>query len=159
MRSALVIRCVRSLECNVNEVQFRQRTKDLALRIVRLVGALPRSRAADVIDRRILRSGTSVGANDRAACRTRSSAEFVSKLAVAEEEADETQNWLELLMEGSIVDSRRLDGVADECGQILAMLVRSINTARPGGTGHDPQSKFKIQSPTPKIGIQTAVVA
>ena len=87
----------------MNEQVFKQRTKKLALWIIELVEALPRGRTADVIARQLLRSATSVGANYRAACRGKSAADVLAKLAIVEEEADETAYWLELLIEAAIV--------------------------------------------------------
>jgi four helix bundle protein len=74
----------------MNEEIFKARTKQLALKIIELIESLPRNRAADVIGRQLLRSGTSIGANYRAACRGKSKADVISKLAIVEEEADET---------------------------------------------------------------------
>jgi len=88
--------------------EFKRRTKRFALAIVRLVGSLPPTEAARVIGGHALRSGTSVGANYRAACRARSRAEFASKLGVTEEEADETLYWLELLAESGLARTDRL---------------------------------------------------
>ncbi len=84
------------------------------MRVIRLVSALPRNRPADVIGRQLLRSATSIGANYRAACRARSKAEFRSKLAIAEEEADESLYWLELVVESGLVPSNRLAGLMKE---------------------------------------------
>jgi len=89
----------------MNEEIFKARTKQLALKIIELIESLPRNRAADVIGRQLLRSGTSIGANYRAACRGKSKADVISKLAIVEEEADETIYWMELLIESKIVYS------------------------------------------------------
>ena len=109
---------------------LKARTKRFALRIIRLVESLPRSRSAEVIGKQLLRSGTSVGANDRSACRARSTAEFCSKMGIVEEEADETVYWLELLMESDLVGRDRLTSLHDEAGELVAIVVASINTAR-----------------------------
>jgi four helix bundle protein len=85
-----------------------QRTKQFALRIIRLVEALPKGRTADVIGRQLLRCEASVGANYRAACRARSNADFISKMGIVEEEADESLYWMELLIEAEIVKSVEL---------------------------------------------------
>ncbi|PSQ69970.1 MAG: four helix bundle protein, partial [Bacteroidetes bacterium QH_2_64_26] len=87
----------------MTEAQFKNRTKQYGLRIIRLVEALPDTRSASVIGRQLLRAGTSVGANYRAACRGRSTADTLSKLAIVEEEADETPYWMEMLVEADIV--------------------------------------------------------
>jgi four helix bundle protein len=110
--------------------EFKQRTKQFALRAMRLVDALPRRRSADVVGRQLLRSATSVGANYRAACRSRSDAEFVSRLGVVEEEADESAYWMELIVEGNLMDDKRVASLLDEANQIVAMVVSSIKTAR-----------------------------
>jgi four helix bundle protein len=114
----------------MNEEQFKARTRQLALEIIRLVESLPRSRTADVIGRQLLRSGTSIGANYRAACRGKSKADVISKLAIVEEEADETIYWLELLIESKIVEPSRVDSLMKEANEIVAMVVASIRTLR-----------------------------
>lgn len=109
---------------------MRDRTRQLALRIIRLVEALPPKRTADVIGKQLLRSGTSVGANYRAAQRARSRAEFVSKLGIVEEEADESVYWLELLADAGLVKASRLTALIKECNELTAIVVASIRTAR-----------------------------
>src|SRR5262245_35345450 len=91
----------------MDEQLFKERTKKLALRVIELVEALPQGRTADVIARQLLRSATSVGANYRAACRGKSTADVMAKLAIVEEEADETAYWLELLIEAPLFHSRK----------------------------------------------------
>jgi four helix bundle protein len=107
-----------------------QRTKRFALRVIRLVDALPNTRAAEVIGRQLLRSATSIGANYRAARRGRSTAEFCAKLGVAEEEADESVYWLELLSESNIMRPKLLADLLQEAHELTAILVTSIRTAR-----------------------------
>jgi four helix bundle protein len=114
----------------VNEELFKARTRRVALDIIGLVESLPRSRTADVIGRQLLRSGTSIGANYRAACRGKSKADVISKLAIVEEEADETIYWLELLIESKIVEPSRVNLLLRECNEIVAMIVASIKTLR-----------------------------
>jgi four helix bundle protein len=114
----------------VNEEEFKKRTKGLALRVIRLVEALPKGPVPDVVGRQLLRSATSVGANYRAACRGRSSADVLSKLGLVEEEADETLYWLELLVEAQVVPGSRLADLMSETNQIVAMTVSSIKTLR-----------------------------
>jgi four helix bundle protein len=123
----------------VDEQAFKQRTRQAALRVIRVVEALPPKKVADVLGRQLLRSGTSIGANYRAACRAKSAADMAAKLAIVEEEADETLYWLELLAESKIVPAARLTPLQDEIGQILAMTVASIKTIR----SHIPKSKLK----------------
>ena len=105
----------------MTEAEFKKRTKEFALRVIRLVSALPRNRSADVIGRQLLRSATSICAKYRAACRGRSRAEFRSKLAIAEEEADETLYWLELVAESGLVKSNRLTPPASSLPMMAAM--------------------------------------
>jgi four helix bundle protein len=114
----------------VNEQQFKERTNNLGVRIIRLVESLPENKAADVISRQILRSATSVGANYRAACRAKSSADIINKLKIVEEEADETLFWQELLIEAELVPEARLADLMKETSEILAMTVASIKTLR-----------------------------
>ena len=91
----------------MNEAEFKERTKRLGLRIIDLVESLPKTKTAEVIGRQLLRSATSIGANYRAACRGKSTADVLAKLAIVEEEADETAYWLELLVESRVVDEDR----------------------------------------------------
>ena len=114
----------------MDEQLFKQRTKKLALRVIDLIEDLPKTRTADVIGRQLLRSGTSVGANYRSACRGKSTADVLSKLAVVEEEADETAYWLELLIEGTVVAQTQIADLFKETNEILAMTVASIKTLR-----------------------------
>jgi len=109
---------------------LKKRTKAFALRVIALVEALPRSRTADVIGNQLLRSGTSVGANYRSACRGRSTAEFISKMGIVEEEADESLFWMELLIESGIVKACKLKPLMEETNEIIAITVSSIKTAR-----------------------------
>ena len=106
--------------------ELKARTRKIALDIIEL----PKSRTADVIGRQLLRSGTSVGANHRAACRGKSNADVISKLAIVEEEADETIYWLELLIESQSVEISRVDSLMKETNEIVAMVVASIKTLR-----------------------------
>jgi four helix bundle protein len=110
--------------------EFKKRTKAFALRVIHLVDALPRSRAASIIGAQLLRAGTSVGANYRAACRARSSADFISKMGIVEEECDESIYWMELLIEAGIMKSNRLSSLLKEADEILSMVVASIRTSR-----------------------------
>jgi four helix bundle protein len=114
----------------VNEQEFKDRTKKLGLRVIRLVEALPKSQSAQVIGRQILRAATSVGANYRAACRAKSAADILNKLKIVEEEADETLYWLELLVEAELIPETRLKDLMTETNEIIAMTVSSIKTLR-----------------------------
>jgi len=118
------------MEGSVDKAGLKQRTKLFALTVIRLVQSLPKGQTAGVIGRQLLRSGTSVGANYRAACRAKSAADFISKLATVEEEADETIYWMELLTEAGILKPERLQSLMKEAEELLAITVASINTAR-----------------------------
>ena len=110
--------------------EFRGRTKQFALRVIRLVESLPKNREADVMGRQLLRSATSVGANYRAACRARSPAEFCAKMGIVEEEADESVYWIELLIESQQVREDLVKDLLNEANEIVAMVVASIRTTR-----------------------------
>jgi len=114
----------------VNEQQFKTRTKQLALRVICLVKSLPTTKTADVIGKQVLRSATSVGANYRAACRAKSTADLIAKLSIVEEEADETLYWLELLIASRLITAEKLNNLMQETSEILAMTVASIKTLR-----------------------------
>jgi four helix bundle protein len=131
----------------VNEGEFKHRTKQLGLRVIRLVEALPQGRTADVIGKQLLRSATSVGANYRSACRGKSVADVVAKLSLVEEEADECLYWLELLVESELVPAEKLKSLMSEVNEILAMTVASIKTLRAKANN----SQSKIQNPKSKI--------
>lgn len=109
---------------------LRVRTKQFALRVIRLVDALPNKRSAWNIGNQLLRSATSVGANYRAAQRARSKAEFRAKLGIVEEEADESVYWLELLIESKLMEPNLLGDLLLEANEITAMVVASIRTSR-----------------------------
>jgi four helix bundle protein len=100
---------------------LRERTKRLALRIIRVYGALPQETVAQVIGKQVLRSGTSVGANFREAYRARSNSEFVAKLGVCLQELEETTYWLELLCDAEILTQTQLAELIDECNQLMAI--------------------------------------
>ena len=112
----------------MNEQEFKQRTKQLALRVIKLVSSLPKNTVSEVIGKQLIRSGTSVGANYRAACRARSTADLIAKLRIVEEEADEGLYWMELIVEAKLVDVANLRSIMSETNEILAMTVASIKT-------------------------------
>ena len=113
----------------MNEREMIARTKRFALRIMKLVGALPKSIQGRAIASQLMRSGTSVAANYRAACRSRSKAEFIAKLGTVEEEADETAFWLELIIEGSLLTAAQVQPLLVEAGEIVAITAASKKTA------------------------------
>jgi len=112
---------------------LRKRTKDFALRIIRLCASLNSSGAAAVISRQLLRCGTSVGAQYREACRARSQAEFISKIESATQELDEATYWMELLQDAGLVEERLLRELHGEADELIAILVASVRTAKNKG--------------------------
>jgi four helix bundle protein len=114
----------------VQPEDLRKRTKDYAIRIVRLFRHLPRTTEAQVIGKQLLRSGTSVAANYRAVNRARSRAEFVSKIGIVVEEADESQFWLELLIETKVVPEEKLTELLKESRELTAIFTASQRTSR-----------------------------
>ena len=123
----------------MTESEMKQRTKAFALRVIKLAGTLSKDFVGRRLADQLLRSGTSVAANYRSACRARSRADFVSKLGIVEEEADESTLWLELLMESGIVPQRRLAALLDESNQLTAMMVASRKSINKSG---NQKSKF-----------------
>src|SRR5215472_445798 len=113
--------------------ELKDRTKAFALRVIELVDAMPRSPAAQVIGKQVLRSETSVGASYPAACRAQSHAEFAAKLSIVVEEADETVYWLELLRESRLLKAERLGKILKEANELVAIAVASRKTAKGGG--------------------------
>jgi four helix bundle protein len=109
---------------------LRNRTKGFALRIVHLFRSLPSATEAQVIGKQLLRSGTSVGPNYRAACHSRSRAEFIAKIGIVSEEADETVFWIELLTDIGAVKKERLDPLLKEAQELTAIFRASRQTAK-----------------------------
>jgi four helix bundle protein len=114
----------------MNEQDLKRRTKAFALRVLKLVDALPKTTSGRALAAQLVRSGTAVAANYRAARRAKSTAHFLSKLGDVEEEADETLFWLELLGESGIVPTKRLSALKQEADELVAIIVASINTAK-----------------------------
>src|ERR1700688_3116692 len=112
--------------------ELKTRTKTFAIRIVNLFRSLPRSPDAQTLGKQILRSGTSVAANYRAVCRARSKAEFISKMGIVVEEADETVFWLEILTETGVVRAERAEDLQKEANELLAIFSASLRTAKRG---------------------------
>ncbi len=110
--------------------ELKDRTKLFALRIMKLVDALPNTVAGKTIANQIMRSGSSVGANYRAACRARSNAEFISKLGIILEESDETEFWLELIMDGKLLPKDKVEPLKKEAEEITAIMASSRKTAQ-----------------------------
>lgn len=114
----------------VDREALQERTKQFAIRIVRLFRALPRSTDAQVIGKQLLRCGTSVAANYRAVCRARSRAEFISRMGVVAEEADESILWLELLAETGTLKAERVQEISNEARELTAIFSASLRTAK-----------------------------
>ena len=113
----------------MNEPQMKDRTKQFALRILKMADALPSNRSGNAIANQLVRSGTSVAANYRALCRSKSRADFVNKTSIVEEEADETGFWLELVVDAGLMTPARIEPLLAEASEITAMLVASRKTA------------------------------
>jgi four helix bundle protein len=113
----------------MTERELLERTKQFALRIFKLFGALPQTIQGRAVAAQLIRSGTSVAANYRAACRARSKPEFVANLGVVEEEADESAFWLELIIETELLSARKVEPLLAEAGEIVAMMASSRKTA------------------------------
>jgi four helix bundle protein len=118
------------LEGDVTEEELKKRTREFALRVIRLTEALPRTRAGDVMGRQLLRSATSVGANYRAACRGRSRADFISKIGIVEEESDESLYWLELIVEAGLLPRDKVAPLAREADELTAIFTATSRTAK-----------------------------
>lgn len=114
----------------MTEAEFKERTRQAGFRAIRVAESLPKSMTSDVLGRQLLRCGTSVGANYRAACRARSTADMISKLAIVEEEADEAVYWLEMIIDSRLQTKSRLANLIAEFEEILAMVVASQRTLR-----------------------------
>lgn len=122
---------------------LKARTKAFAIEIVQLVQELPRGRVADVVGHQLLRAGTSVAANYRSARRARSRKDFLAKMGIVEEEGDESSFRLELLVETRLVTSSRVSRLLREAGQLVAITVASIHTAR-AARPSAPRSGFRV---------------
>jgi len=109
---------------------LKQRTKQFALSIIRLCRTLPASDEARILRKQILRSGTSIGANYRAACRARSKAEFIAKLGIVLEESDETVFWLELMEEAGVGNRDKIQPLVKEADELTSIFVASLYTAK-----------------------------
>src|SRR2546425_6676324 len=109
----------------MNADDLKKRTKRFALRVLKLVAALPNTVAGRAIGGQLVRSGTSVGSNYRAACRGRSRAEFVAKLGVVEEEADESAFWMELIIEGELLKPRQVEPLLNEANELTKIMAQS----------------------------------
>ena len=109
--------------------ELKQRTKQFALRIVRLVESLPKTTTGRAIGNQLIRSGTSTAANYRAVCRSRSKADFISKLGIVIEECDESAFWLELIVDGNLMKKDLIDPLLKEANELVAIFVSSRKTS------------------------------
>ena len=125
--------------------EMKARTRAFALRVIRLAESFPKTPTANVIRNQMLRSGPSVGSNYRAACRAKSKPDFVSKMGIVEEEADESAYWMELLIESGLLTEAQLSELLKETKEIIAMTVASIRTLqkRDGSSPFNRQSKIE----------------
>jgi len=114
----------------MNENDLKKRTKQFGLRVIKLVESLPSGQTARTIGNQLLRSGLSVGANYRAACRGRSKADFIAKAGISLEEADECLYWMEMLQEAGIVPVEKMKDLMKEADELVAIFTASIKTAR-----------------------------
>jgi len=114
----------------MNEKDLLQRTKNFALRVIKLVSALPNTLAGKTIGGQLIRSGTSVASNYRAACRGRSKAEFIAKLGIVEEEADESCLWMELIIESGLMEEKLVASLLKEASEITAIIASSKISAK-----------------------------
>ena len=112
----------------MNQIEFKRRTKQLGLAVIRMTEKFPETRLAWVVKDQILRSALSVGANYRAVCRAKSDKDFISKMRIVEEEADETAYWLEIIEESDLLKSDDLRELKREVNELVAMVVASIRT-------------------------------
>ncbi len=114
----------------MDQAELKKRTKQFGLRVMKMVGALPNDSVGRAIGGQLVRSGTSVGANYRAVCRGRSKAEFIAKLGIVIEEADESGYWMELIIEGGLLPTDKVELLLDEANQITAIMVASRKSAQ-----------------------------
>ena len=114
----------------MDQQELKTRTKEFALRVMKLVDALPRTRSGNAIANQLVRAGTAVGANYRASCRARSRAEFIAKIGVVEEEADESAFWMELIIDGGLLLARKVNALLQEANELTAIMAASRISAQ-----------------------------
>jgi four helix bundle protein len=138
----------------MNADELKERTKQFALRVMRLVDALPNTPKGRVMENQLVRSGTSVAANYRAACRGRSRAEFISRIGVVEEEADETALWLELIIADKILTDKKILPLLTEANELIAIMAASyISATRNKRDAFSRNSKSAIRNQQSEIRI------
>jgi four helix bundle protein len=131
--------------------EMKKRTKQHGLRLIRAVESLPNAFVARHVGGQLLRAGTSVGANYRAACRGRTQAEFIAKLGIVEEECDESIYWMDMLIEAGIMPKAKLAALMTEANETLSIVVASINTARGGARRSKTSERGNPQSAIERI--------
>jgi len=114
----------------MNQEDMKKRTKEFAKKVIILCRQLPRTQEGKLVSGQIFRAGTSVGANYRAACRARSTADFISKLGIVLEEADESLYWLEIIAETELLMNQLVVWLTKEANELVAILVSSVKTAK-----------------------------
>ncbi len=114
----------------MNSEELKERTKIFGLRVIKLYEEISKTRKGEILGNQLLRAATSVGANYRAACRSKSNADFIYKIQVVEEEADESAFWLEMISESNIIKRNRLDALLQEANELTAIFTSSSKTAK-----------------------------
>jgi len=143
----------------MNADDLKKRTKTFALRVIRLVEALPRTRIGEVIGKQLLKCGTSVGANYRAACRAKSRADFLAKMRIVEEEADESCYWMELIVESNLMKHGYVAALEKEAGELVAIVVASVKTVRSRPQGSRTTAPSLIPNrQSPIVNRQSSIV-
>ena len=135
----------------MNAEELRERTKQFALRVMHLADALPNSAKGHAIANQLVRSGTSEAANYRAACRARSRAEFISRIGLVEEEADETALWLELIVADKILPCKKVLPLLTEANELVAITAASFISARQNGSAQPGSRKSEIRNQQSEI--------
>jgi len=115
---------------HVTPEELKKRTKEFVIGVIRLSDEIPKKKAAEIMHGQLLRASSSVGANYRSACRARSRADFISKITIVEEEADESCYWLELFLESGLVKSQKVESLLREARELTAIFVSSGKTAK-----------------------------
>ncbi len=132
----------------MNRDDRKERTKQFALRVMRLVEAMPNSAKGRALAAQLVRSGTSVAANYRAACRGRSRAEFIAKVGIVEEEADETALWLELIIADKLLTEKKVQALLTEASELVAIMAATYISARRNNGASEPKKSAIRNQPS-----------
>jgi len=141
----------------MNATELKERAKQFALRVMRRVDALPNTPKGRALASQLVRSGTSVAANYRAACRGRSRAEFIAKIGIAEEEADETALWLELIIEDKLLPEKKIAPLLQEANELVAIMAASYISASRSTHKTSLNSKSPIENKSAIANQQSAI--